>query len=49
MDLSSSEAYKPIVIRLTVIAALLWWYGYKIVQRLDIIIRRMGGTPPGDV
>lgn len=33
-------------ILLLVIAALVWWFGTKIQERLDILIRQRGGEPP---
>jgi hypothetical protein len=29
-----------------IVAGLVWWFGTRIVERLDILIRQQGGEPP---
>lgn len=35
-------------ILLLINAALIWWFGTKITERLDKLIRLQGGIPPGE-
>jgi hypothetical protein len=34
------------ILALLIVAGLVWWFGTRIVERLDILIRQQGGEPP---
>ena len=35
-----------LVVCTLIIGGLIWWFGLKVIERLDMIIRMRGGEPP---